>query len=61
VEVAINGDENIPTCDELDENRKQDLYTTVLNKSEEDTIDTASDMKKKVLKYHQYQLMNVCI
>jgi hypothetical protein len=25
VEVAINGDENVPTCDELDGNWEQDL------------------------------------
>jgi hypothetical protein len=43
VEVAIKGDENVPTCDELDGNWEQDLYKTVTNKSEEGTIDTASD------------------
>jgi hypothetical protein len=32
VEVAINGDQNVPTCDELDGNWEQDLYTTVTNK-----------------------------
>jgi hypothetical protein len=47
VEVAINGDENVPTCDELDGNWEQDLYKTVTNKSEEDAIDTASDIDEE--------------
>jgi hypothetical protein len=42
VEVTINGDENVPACDERDGNLEQDLYKTVTNKNE-DTIDTASD------------------
>jgi hypothetical protein len=32
---------------QLDGNWEQDLYTTVLNKSEEDTIDTASDIDEE--------------
>jgi hypothetical protein len=47
VEVAINGDENIPTCDERDGNWEQDLYKTVTNKSEEDTIDTLVILMKR--------------
>jgi hypothetical protein len=43
VEVATNGDKNIPTCDKLDGNWEQNLYKMVMNKSEEDTIPTASD------------------
>jgi hypothetical protein len=62
VEVSINSDKNIPTCNELDGNWEQDLYEKVTNKSEEDTIDNASDIdEEEVLKYHQYLLMNVCI
>jgi hypothetical protein len=33
VEVAINGDENIPTRDELDGNWEQDLYKMVMKKT----------------------------
>jgi hypothetical protein len=62
VECAVNGVGNVPTCEELDGNWEQDLYKTVTNKSEEDTIALLVIlMKKNVLKYHQYQLMNVCI
>jgi hypothetical protein len=49
VEVAINGDENFPACDDLDESWEQDLYKMVMNKSEEDAVDTASDIYKERL------------
>jgi hypothetical protein len=44
---AINCDENIPTCDELHGNWEQDLYKTITNKSEKDTIDTACDIHEE--------------
>jgi hypothetical protein len=47
VEVAINSDKNIPTCDEPDGNWEQDLYKTVMNKSEENSIDTTSDIDEE--------------